>query len=84
MSLFGTDTGNGSKRKGSIMKLRPLPKGMARILYELYNTNECYKRWYPKAAKKKRILKKWLNRFGPDANVKDMVYSNNPFMVKLP
>jgi len=37
---------------------------------------------YPKAAKKRRVRKKWLNRFGMD--IEDMVYLPSPLLAMLP
>lgn len=39
---------------------------------------------YPKAAKKKRIIKKWINTFGiDDYEMAKLIYSKNPFVELL-
>ena len=56
---------------------------MGRALYEVYHGVECFKRYYPKAAKKKRIVKKWIKRFG-DPFIWETVLDINPFLSLLP
>lgn len=33
---------------------------------------------YPKAAKRRRIIKKWLNRFGPDVDFEKLINTPSP------
>lgn len=41
---------------------------MLAILDECYNKMAWMKKKYPKAARKRRVVKKWRNRFGLDLN----------------
>lgn len=54
-----------------------------RILRQLYQPVAYYKKRYPKAAKKRRIIKKWENRFGKDFLVTDLIYKENPLLKLL-
>ena len=53
------------------------------ILFKrMYSPNRYMAQRYPKAAKKRRVRKKWLNRFGMD--IEDMVYLPSPLLAMLP
>jgi hypothetical protein len=49
--------------------------------YDGYNMAR--KRW-PKAAKKSRVRKKWIKRYGSPDVLKNMVYATNPFLSLTP
>lgn len=48
------------------------------ILRQLYSSMSYMKKRYPKAAKKRRILNKWRNRFGEDFKMEDFIFKQNP------
>lgn len=51
---------------------------------QVYFTVEDMAKKYPKAAKKKRIIKKWKKRFPTKELIFDvLIYKNNPFLALM-
>src|ERR1700679_729102 len=58
-----------------------MSRKMVNLLNQLYSPMSYMKKRYPKAAKKKRIIKKWAKRFGTDDfEIAKIVYSRNPIL----
>lgn len=58
-------------------------KTLINILKWTLEPNKMMANKYPKAAKRRRIIKKWKNRFGPDPDWKDMFFEPNPYLSLL-
>jgi hypothetical protein len=56
---------------------------VSKILLELYAPIKYLTKRRPKAAKKRRIMKKWLNRFWPDFDMSKYEMRDNPFLKML-
>lgn len=54
------------------------------LLRFYFEPNKCMRQHYWKAARKLRIRKKWLRRFGPDADIAGMVFNEDSFLSKIP
>lgn len=54
-----------------------------KILWRMYWPLSYMKRCYPKASKKRRIMNKWINRFGNDVDLSHIIHSPNPFLKLL-
>ena len=54
-------------------------KTFNKLLREAYSPIATFKKRYPKAAKKRRIIKKWRSRFGHDLE-ELILQERNPFL----
>ena len=57
---------------------------LAKLFKRQYLPITYMKKKHPKAAKKRRIIKKWISRFGSEVDFNKMIMCENALMCKIP
>jgi len=57
---------------------------LSRLFKRQYQPIAYMKRKHPKAARKRRVIKKWVSRFGAEIDFGKMATTENALMLKIP